>query len=208
MIFLPEMFVPSRAIGSVLPPKGSLLSARGDFDFLKVNLPLVRLSAPVKVPADSSLDRVMMMWHSQVRLEEAVLYVFKSESEDPVTSMDGIKRVFAHYVQTIGQVQTQGSDPPTVILQPASDGKVSVRLSYHHLGLDRKYVIAHAGIRVRPDESENDLSEHWFREVHNDVNFRRFQDKWHQHLKTQSQDPTDYELYTGDLNSLQRPWWD
>jgi hypothetical protein len=100
-------------------------------------------SEPVKVPIEASWDQMMTAWRVQAREKGidferypgfATAYVFETDSGDPVTSMDGLSRAFAHYLLT-------------VISQPAPDGTGKIKLS--------------KDFRVLPTETERDLLEHW-----------------------------------------------
>lgn len=58
----------------------------------------------------------------------AAAYVFKNESGDPVASMDGLARVFAHYLPAIIQA------PAETIFQFSSDSvfdSVQISTSFH-----------------------------------------------------------------------------
>jgi hypothetical protein len=60
-----------------------------------------RYPSRVKIPIDASWAQVMTAWHAQGSSDNpdlseypgvAAMYVFKSESGDPATSMDGVSR--------------------------------------------------------------------------------------------------------------------
>jgi hypothetical protein len=113
----------------------------------------------------------MEAWRIEAQLKDseseryppvAASYVFKSETGDPVTSMDGTTRVFAHYLPSVVQA------PAQTITQPASDGKVKIKLIYQDLDPGGRYIRVCFDLRVRPDESEQDLLEHWSNQVRND----------------------------------------
>jgi hypothetical protein len=75
-----------------------------------------KYAQPVRVPTDASWDQVMMIGRAQVCAADpemarfpgvANAYVMKTESGDPVTSMDGLTKVFAHFMSSmISQLKT------------------------------------------------------------------------------------------------------
>jgi hypothetical protein len=149
----------------------------------------------------------MEAWRAQVRAENvdlnrypgtAASYVFKNEAGDPVVSMDGSPRVFAHYLPAVVQAS---------ISQPASDGKAKITLIYQHLETNRKCLRASFEMRIAPDEPEQGLLDRRFGAVRRD-NSTRLPRNWKQYLMTQSKSPSDYEWYTGNMLPLQKRWWD
>jgi hypothetical protein len=77
----------------------------------------------------------------------AVAYVLKNEKGDPITSMDGMSQVHAHYLPAVHQSTITGA---------ASDGTVAITLVYHHLDPNRKYYRTNIKERVSPTETEQD----------------------------------------------------
>jgi hypothetical protein len=95
------------------------------------------------VKADASLDQVMKARRSRTHVDHgdlnkfppfAAAYSFRDEAGNAVSSMDGISRVFAHYLPSVVQA------PAPVISQPAAGGKVSVLLVYRHLDPSSKCI--------------------------------------------------------------------
>jgi hypothetical protein len=163
----------------------------------------------VKVPADATWDQVILAWLSQVDAEgidlkrypgAAAAYVFKSESGDPVVSMDGINRVFAHYLPAMVQA------PKEVVSQPASDGMVMSTVVRHALTSDRKYVKKNARARVLPSETEWDLLNRWFVDLHNSK--VKVTDVRKRYLERRPKEASYDKWYSGDMHPLEEPWWD
>jgi hypothetical protein len=93
-----------------------------------------RFSEPVRVPNEVSWDQVLKNWRIQAIVKDSTMerypgiaeaYFLKTEFDDPISSMDGISRVFAHFL-------------PRMISQPASDWTVKIKLIYKALNAYRK----------------------------------------------------------------------
>jgi hypothetical protein len=123
--------------------------------------------------------------------------------------MDGINRVFAHYLPTIADARAPKAGKTSVptVFQPASDGTVVITLIHPHLGDDRKYYRAAIRERAFPNETEQDVLDRWFTRIHND-NSTKFPACWKQFLRIQPKQADGYEWYTGDMHQLQKPWRD
>jgi hypothetical protein len=122
----------------------------------------------------------------------AVAYVLKSESGDPIASMDGISRVFANFL-------------PTMLSQPASDGTVKIKLIYKAHNARRKRTTFSCDFRVLPSESEADLLRRW-QEALRDGRIQ-VKSTWESYMRNHPRDPTKYEWFTGDSHPLQKPWY-
>jgi hypothetical protein len=120
-----------------------------------------RYPLPVRVPTDATWDQLMLTWRAKVCAKDPEMtrfpgvgtaYHLKTETGDPVASMDNLSKVYTHFI-------------PTMIPQPGSDGTVKVKLIYHTLDCTRKYVKLNTDLRVLPDESEQELLDRWFEAV-------------------------------------------
>jgi hypothetical protein len=69
-----------------------------------------RNSEPVRAPNQATWDQVLTAWRIQAIAKNPdaerypaidAAYVLKTETGDPITSMDGISRVFAHFLPTM-----------------------------------------------------------------------------------------------------------
>jgi hypothetical protein len=107
--------------------------------------------------------------------------------------MDGLSRVFAHYL-------------PTMIFQPVFDGTVKIKPIYQVLDGSRKYVKVDKDMRVLPAESEQDLLNRWFDFAR--ANEIQCTSNWPRYLKGRPKKPTAYEWFTRDMHPLQKPWFD
>jgi hypothetical protein len=61
-------------------------------------------------------------------------------------------------------------------------------------------------LKVLPSETEQELPDMWLAYLHNDRD--EFPECWRRYLQTQSKEASRYELFTGDMNPLKKPWWD
>jgi hypothetical protein len=123
----------------------------------------------------------------------ASAYILKAENGDPITRMDGVSRVYAHFL-------------PTMVSQPASDGPVRIRLIYKALNAARKYTTFSCDFRVSPLETEENLLAHWHEAIHDGrIHVRS---SWGAFMRSRPRDPLKYEWFAGDARPLQKPWHD
>jgi hypothetical protein len=149
-----------------------------------------RFSEPVGVPSEAPWDQVLTSWQIQAIAKESSMgrypgiagaYILKTEKGDVITSMDGVSRVFAHFL-------------PTMISQPASDGTVKIKLIYKVLNGVRKRTTFSCDFRVLPTETEADLLTHW-KEALRDGRIR-VRSMWEAFMRNRPRDPTKYEWFT------------